>query len=94
MPVRTPDRKMGRDVVLAYDHQGRSRHLGKAGVPEERELRRESTEIRTAVAGRGQQHTRLNPGLGQIHFGSILIGRLSARKPAAADARRTPERTR
>lgn len=56
-----------------HDHERGRRHLGEVHGREERiVLGHELGDGIAAPAGRGKQYTRLDPGLGQVHFRSVV----------------------
>jgi len=82
--IGTPIHTIGESgvhVSIARDHEGWRRHLGEAGVPQDRVvLSRGRAEIGTPT-GCGEQHTRLDPGIGHIHVRPVVgIGDLHAQQ--------------
>lgn len=84
MPVRAVDRQEGRVVLVAGDHECGGGHRGEAGGQEEGVvLDGELGQGVAAPAGRGEQYARLDPRVGQVHFGSVVgIGEAGAQQQA------------
>lgn len=71
-----------RVVLVAGHDQGGCGHRGEAGGVEERhQLGHRSVEDVAAPARCGQQHARLDPGLGQVHyFAGVGVGAAGAQQ--------------
>lgn len=94
VPVRAHDRQEGGGVLVAGDHERGCRHAGEVRGREEgpvlRDVRGEGV---ASPSGRGEQHARPDPGLGQVHFRPVVrVGEPGAQQQArGVPAHRMPD---